>query len=73
MKPPARLQLATVIATKSFRLSFVVVMALLLATSARATTNRKPVKAGRCWRSGGVSRRRQHERQASAHAPDVRP
>lgn len=39
MKPPARLQLATMIATKSFRLSFVVVMALLLATSARATTN----------------------------------
>jgi|GEM_PF-7110848 len=34
---------------------------------------RKPVKACRCWRSGGVSRRRQHERQASAHAPDVRP
>ena len=33
---------------------------------------RKPVKACRCWRSGGVSRRRQHERQASAHAPDVR-
>ncbi len=34
---------------------------------------RKPVKACRCWRSGGVSRRRQHERQASAHAPDVWP
>ena len=29
--------------------------------------------ACRCWRRGGVSRRRQHERQASAHAPDVRP
>ncbi len=28
--------------------------------------------ACRCWRRGGVSRRRQHERQASAHAPDVR-
>ena len=31
------------------------------------------VKACRCWRCGGVSRRRQHERQASACAPDVRP
>ena len=24
---------------------------------------RKPEQAGRCWRSGGVSRRRQHERR----------
>ena len=32
---------------------------------------RKPKMACRCWRSGGVSRRRQHERQASAHAPEA--
>ena len=25
--------------------------------------HRTPMQAGRCWRSGGVSRRRQHERR----------
>ena len=36
------------------------------------TGHRKPVKAGWCWRSGGVSRRRQHERRRPRAAIGIR-
>ena len=34
--------------------------------------HRKPMMAGRCWRRGGVSRRRQHERRRPRVANELR-